>query len=225
MTPPHPDHPNLRIPDHPLLTMDVARLRDRDTPATAFRRIVAHAAGLLAYDACRDLPLRRTALHTPYEAAEGHVVDRPVTVVPILRAGLAMADGVLGLVPDARVGHVGITRDESTFEPRPYACRLPLHLAEDRVLIVDPMLATGGTAAHAAGLVKTGGGRDVMLLCLVAAPEGVRRMASTHPDVPVFAAALDRQLDPKRHIRPGIGDAGDRLYGTEDAPGPAGQTP
>ncbi len=208
-------HVHLTVLSHPLVAAKMARLRDRATPAPEFRALLREIAAFLAIEATKDLPLSGTLVDTPYERTRGETLAKPVVVVPILRAGLGLADGVLSLLPDARVGHVGLQRDERTFEPTPYYAKVPAEAKEGTVLLVDPMLATGGSAVHAVSLLMAKGCTDVRFLCVVAAPEGVRRMAAAHPDVRVVTAALDRRLDAKARIRPGLGDAGDRLFGTE----------
>ena len=204
----------LHVVDHPLLKRAVAVLRDRDTAPAAFRHALNDAALLLAAEATRDLAVESHEVHTPLEAATGHRLARPVVVVPVLRAGLGMLDGFTRLIPDARVGHLGMFRDERTLSPVNYYANVP-PVRGARVFVLDPMLATGGSAASAVAHLKERGADDLAVVCLVAAPEGVQRMESYHPDVPVWAAALDRELDENAYIRPGLGDAGDRIFGTE----------
>jgi len=204
----------IRVVDHPLVLRDLAVLRAADTPHTVFRKTLGEISSLLAYEALRDLEMRETEVQTPLEAAVGHVVAEDVVVVPILRAGLGMLDGVLRLVPDARVGHVGLYRDESTFEPVSYYVRLPERIDQARVIVLDPMLATGGSVVEAIRRLKAAGADRISVISLVAAPEGVRRLTEVYPGVPVVAAALDRELDENAYIRPGLGDAGDRVFGT-----------
>lgn len=204
----------LHVVDHPLLQRALTVLRDRATPSGAFRHAMNDAATLLAVEALRDLPLEEIDVETPLEATKGHRLGKPVVVVPVLRAGLGMLDGFTRLVPEARVGHLGMFRDERTLSPVSYYANVP-RVRGARVLVLDPMLATGGSAASAVAHLKERGADDLAVVCLVAAPEGVRRLASYHPDVPVYAAALDRELDEHAYIRPGLGDAGDRTFGTE----------
>ena len=204
----------LTVVDHPLLKRDLTILRRADTPHGVFRQKIQDAAAILAYEAMRGLPLRDIAVDTPLEQTAGHAVAVPVVVVPILRAGLGLVDGFVRYVPEARVGHLGMYRDEVTHQPVDYYSNLPEGLAEAHVFVVDPMLATGGSAAGAITFLKRHGARHVQMVCLVAAPEGVRRLADEHPDVPVLAATLDRELDANAFIRPGLGDAGDRIFGT-----------
>ncbi|HEC63425.1 MAG TPA: uracil phosphoribosyltransferase [Candidatus Acetothermia bacterium] len=204
----------LTIVDHPLIQAKLTRLRDRNTDRLQFRQILTELTALMVYEITRDFPLREVEVETPLEPARGVDLARPVVLVPILRAGIVMTEGVLSLIPTARIGHVGLYRDPATLKPVHYYLKLPANLADSLVIVVDPMLATGGSAAAAVELVKDKGGQDVRFLCLVAAPEGVRNFRAAHPNVPVYAAALDRELDEHGYIRPGLGDAGDRLFGT-----------
>ena len=204
----------IRVVDHPLVLRDLAVLRAADTSHTVFRKTLGEISSLLAYEAFRDLAMREIEVQTPLETAVGHEVAEDVVVVPILRAGLGMLDGVLRLVPNARVGHVGLYRDEATFEPISYYMRLPDRIAEARVIVLDPMLATGGSVVEAIRRLKAAGAVRISVISLVAAPEGVERLAQAWPDIPVVVAALDRELDGNAYIRPGLGDAGDRVFGT-----------
>jgi uracil phosphoribosyltransferase len=205
---------NLILVNHPLIQAKLTKLRDKRTDRLQFRQILEELTALMVYEITRDFPVRPVEVETPFERTQGVELARPVVLVPILRAGIVMLDGVLSLIPSARVGHIGLYRDPATLKPVQYFVKLPPNLSEALVIVVDPMLATGGSAAHAVRLVKERGGKDIRFLCLVAAPEGVRAMAQAHPDVPVYAAALDRELDPHGYIWPGLGDAGDRLFGT-----------
>lgn len=205
---------NLVLVQHPLIQAKLTKLRDKRTDRLQFRQILEELTALMVYEITRDFPVRAVEVETPFERTQGVELARPVVLVPILRAGIVMLDGVLSLIPSAYVGHIGIYRDPATLKPVQYFVKLPPNLAEALVIVVDPMLATGGSAVHAVQVVKERGGRDVRFLCLVAAPEGVRAMAQAHPDVLVYAAALDRELDSHGYIRPGLGDAGDRLFGT-----------
>ncbi len=205
---------NLVLVQHPLIQAKLTKLRDKRTDRLQFRQILEELTALMVYEITRDFPVRAVQVETPLERAQGVELARPVVLVPILRAGIVMLDGVLSLIPSAYVGHIGLYRDPDTLKPVQYFVKLPANLAEALAIVVDPMLATGGSAVHAVQVVKERGGRDIRFLCLVAAPEGVRAMAQAHPDVPVYAAALDRELDSHGYIRPGLGDAGDRLFGT-----------
>lgn len=207
--------PTITVIRHPLVQRDLAVLRAADTSHALFRKTLTEVSVLLAYEALRDLAVREIQVQTPLELAVGHVLADEVVVVPILRAGLGMLDGTLRLVPEARVGHMGLYRDEATFEPVSYYMRLPAGLDSARVVILDPMLATGGSVVEAVRRLKAAGARRLCVVSLVAAPEGVERLAAAYPDVPVVAAALDRALDENAYIRPGLGDAGDRVFGTD----------
>lgn len=200
--------------EHPLIQAKLTRLRDRRTDRLQFRQILEELTALMVYEITRNFPVRQVEVETPLERTVGVELARPVVLVPILRAGIVMLDGVLALIPSARVGHIGIYRDPTTLKPVEYYAKLPANLSDALVIVVDPMLATGGSAAHAVGIVKRRGAQDVRFLCLVASPEGLRVMHDAHPDVPVYAATLDRELDSHGYIRPGLGDAGDRLFGT-----------
>lgn len=209
-----PDHPNLLVHAHPLIEHKLGILRDVATPPPTFRRVLGEIAGLMTYESLRDLPTRTREVMTPIKACSAVELAAPVTIVPILRAGLGMTDGILRLVPEARVGHIGVQRNEETHQPVEYYEKLPSDIADGPVLVVDPMLATGGSATYAVQYLKRRGCGSIGFLCLVAAPEGVQRMAEDHPDVEVHAAALDEHLDENAYIVPGLGDAGDRVFGT-----------
>lgn len=208
-------HPNLRIIDHPLIQGKLTRARDVRTSHSDFRRLLNEIAGLMTYEISRDFVTRPVTIRTPLEDAPGVALARPVTLVPVLRAGIGMTDGILALLPEARVGHIGVYRDEKTLDPVAYYTKLPADIAEGPVLLVDPMLATGGSASYAVGELKKRGCGDIRLVCLVAAPEGVERMHRDHPEVIVHTASLDRGLDDRGFILPGLGDAGDRIFGTQ----------
>lgn len=205
---------SLHVVDHPLLRRDLTILRDRRTPHGRFRQTLSDAAAILAYEAMRDLALVEEEIETPMEAATGYRLRDEIVVVPVLRAGLGMVDGFVRFVPEARIGHLGMYRDEETLRPVDYFSRIPAQVREARVFLVDPMLATGGSADGAVAHLKAHGARAIRLVCLVAAPEGVRVIEERHPDVAIFTASLDRRLDERAFIRPGLGDAGDRIFGT-----------
>ena len=207
---------NLRVFDHPLIQHKLTIARDRRTPPGDFRRLLNEIAGLMTYEVSRRFDVRGVEVETPLERMEGRQLSRPVTLVPILRAGLSMTDGVMQLFPEARVGHIGIRRDEATHRPVFYYAKLPHDVRDGYSIVIDPMLATGGSACAAIRYLKEAGCRDIQMICLVAAPEGVRRVHDEHPDVMVHAASLDRELDGNAYIRPGLGDAGDRVFGTVD---------
>jgi uracil phosphoribosyltransferase len=204
----------LIVVQHPVLDDRLAVLRDATTPHGAFRLALHEASGILAIEATRDLPTVQRTLQTPLEDAEARRLEAPIIIVPVLRAGLGMVEGFLRLLADARVGHLGLQRDEDTLEPTGYFERLPPGMGEAFVFLLDPMLATGGSAVAALDRLKANGARRLRLICLVAAPEGVEAVRDAHPDVPIWTAALDRQLDDHGYIRPGLGDAGDRVFGT-----------
>jgi uracil phosphoribosyltransferase len=208
--------PNLTVVDHPLIRHKLGLLRSVDTPVKLFRELVDEISTLVAYEATRDLAEEPTDVQTPLEQMVGsRLAGGKLVIVPVLRAGLGMVEGVLRLLPSARVGHVGMARDEESLQPDEYYFKIPEHPEERRFLVVDPMLATGGSAAAAIDGLKRRGVRKITLMCLVAAPEGVRALLEAHPDVSIFAAALDRKLNELGYIVPGLGDAGDRLYGTK----------
>lgn len=209
------DFPNLRVLDHPLIRHKITRLRDRSTGTRDFKALVTELAVLMAYEATKDLPLEDVEVDTPLERTVGvRLAGKKLALVPILRAGLGMVDGIAHLLPHARVGHIGMYRDEGNLQPVDYYFKIPGGEEDRLFLVLDPMLATGGSAVQAMRALKNAGATRIRLLCLIAAPEGVRRMLDTHPDVPILAAALDRGLDESGFIRPGLGDAGDRLFGT-----------
>jgi uracil phosphoribosyltransferase len=206
--------PQLQVLDHPLIQSKLTRMRDKRTGNETFRRLLDELTALMIYEITRDYPLREKHLDTPLESTVGNVLDVPVVLVPILRAGTGMLGGVLNLIPMAKVGHIGLFRDPVTLQPVEYYCKLPPELPEAQIVLVDPMLATGGSAAAATDIIKREGGRRIQFLCLVAAPEGVAAYSTAHPDVPIYTAALDRALNDKGYILPGLGDAGDRIFGT-----------
>jgi uracil phosphoribosyltransferase len=207
-----PDRVN--VVHHPVLDDRLAVLRDVSTPHGAFRQALSEASAILAIEATRDLPTVERTIDTPLEPAEARRLEAQITIVPVLRAGLGMVDGFLRLLADARVGHLGMQRDEDTLEPTGYFERMPPGMGEAHVFLLDPMLATGGSAVAALDRLKANGARRLRLICLVAAPEGVEAVHDVHPDVAIWTAALDRQLDEHGYIRPGLGDAGDRVFGT-----------
>ena len=205
---------NLIIVEHPLLQDKIFRMRDKTTPPEKFRRLLKEIAALMTYEACRHFDTVEQRVETPLEFTTGFRLKREITVVPILRAGLGMIDGVLSIIPEARVGMLGLYRDEDTLEPVDYYINLPDGLEQMDVMLVDPMLATGGSARAAAQTLKKYGAKNLTMMALIAAPEGVRVMEKHHPDVKVYTAVLDRELNEKGYILPGLGDAGDRCFGT-----------
>jgi uracil phosphoribosyltransferase len=209
-----PRFPNLTVLDHPLIQHKLALLRDKRTPTKEFRALVSEIAMLMTYEVTRDLPTWPVDVETPLETARCRMVaGKKLTLVPILRAGLGMVDGISQLIPSARIGHIGLYRDHETLKPVSYYFKVPREAARDFFLL-DPMLATGGSAVAAVQQLKDAGATRIRLLCIVAAPEGVQDMLTAHPEVPVFTTALDRQLNEHGYILPGLGDAGDRIFGT-----------
>lgn len=209
------EFPNLTIIDHPLVLHKLTLLRDRRTPTKIFKELVDEIATLMAYEATKDLALERRDVDTPLERMSGHHISgKKLTLVPILRAGLGMVEGVLQLVPSARVGHIGLYRDHDTLAPVDYYFKIPGDAAERDFFVLDPMLATGGSAVAAVSSLKRSGATSIRFLCIVAAPEGVRKLQEAHPDVQIYTASLDRELNESGYILPGLGDAGDRLFGT-----------
>lgn len=206
---------NVFIFDHPLIQHKISLMRDKRTTTKEFRELVSEVSMLMAYEVTRDLPLKEIEIETPVAMARTKVLaGKKMALVPILRAGLGMVDGMLNLMPMAKVGHIGLYRDPKTLEPVEYYCKLPEDAVERDIVILDPMLATGGSASAAVSFIKERGIKSIKFMCLIAAPEGVRRLHADHPDVPIFCAALDEKLNDHAYIVPGLGDAGDRLFGT-----------
>ena len=207
---------NVFIMDHPLIQHKLSILRDEKTGSKQFRELVSEIAMLMCYESTRDLPLTEVEIKTPITTAKTKkLAGRKMAFVPILRAGLGMVDGMLELVPNAKVGHVGLYRDPETHEPVEYYCKLPADIDKRQIFVVDPMLATGGSAAAAIDFVKARGGKDIIFMCLIAAPEGIEALQKAHPDVDIFIAAKDEKLNENAYIVPGLGDAGDRIFGTK----------
>ena len=206
----------VHILDHPLLQHKLTILRDENTSVTEFRQIVSEIATLMCYEATRDLPLEDVEVQTPVaKAVVKRIAGKKLAIVPILRAGLGMVDGILTLIPGAKVGHIGLFRDPDTLEPVKYYCKMPSDIAERDVIILDPMLATGGSASAAIDFMKEYGVKNIKLMNILAAPEGIARIRKDHPDVPIYVAACDEKLNDHGYIIPGLGDAGDRLFGTK----------
>lgn len=199
--------------EHPLAQHLLLGLRDESTPPAVFRNLTKKLTAVLMLEATRDLPLRDSEVMTPLTKAHGGILARPLAVVPILRAGLGMLDAVVELFPDVRVGYIGLERDEATFQPSEYYAKMP-QLSDAMTYVLDPMLATGGSASAALGSVKASGAIEVRMVSIVAAPEGVKQLEEAHPDVAIFTAAVDRELNANAYIVPGLGDFGDRLFGT-----------
>ncbi len=211
---PAQEFPNVIIFDHPLIQHKLTYLRDVTTSHRPFRALLYQIAGLMVFEATRTLPTREVEVQTPLEKTTGRRLAGRATVIPILRAGLGMAEGVLEMMPEARVGHLGIYRDEKTLQPVAYLKRLPKDLDAGPCLLVDPMLATGGSAIAAIQTLRDAGATDLRMICLVASPEGIKRLTAAQPSLTIYAAAIDRGLNELGYILPGLGDAGDRLYGT-----------
>ena len=210
------DYKNVHILDHPLIRHKLAIIRDKNTHTKQFREIISELATLMAYESFKDVPTQEIEVETPLEVTKQTVVkENSIAIVPILRAGLGMVDGILSLFPAAKVGHIGLYRDEETFEPKEYYCKLPVGIEEKVVMIVDPMLATGGSACDAIAMLKKRGCTKIKLMSIIGAPEGVKKVAETHPDVEIYVSTLDRCLNENCYILPGLGDAGDRIFGTK----------
>ena len=212
---PQASFPNLTVLTHPLIVHKLSILRDRDTSTRDFKQLVSEIAMLMAYEVTKDLSTEPVEIETPLERTTGRQVSgKKLTLVPILRAGLGMVEGIAQLIPSARVGHIGLYRDHDTLRPVDYYFKIPSSEVERDFFVLDPMLATGGSGVAAVSALREAGARKIRFLCLVAAPEGVQRMLESHPSVPIYTAALDRQLNAQGYILPGLGDAGDRLFGT-----------
>lgn len=207
---------NVTIFDHPLILHKLSILRDKNTSSKDFRAIVSEIATLMCYEATRDLPTEEIEIETPIcKTKVKHIAGKKMAIVPILRAGLGMVEGISALVPSARIGHIGLYRDEETLTPVEYYCKLPKDIGERDVFVVDPMLATGGSGIDAVSQIKLRNPRSIKFMCIIAAPEGIEAFTNAHPDVPVYCAALDEKLNEKGYIVPGLGDAGDRIFGTK----------
>ncbi|EGK10736.1 uracil phosphoribosyltransferase [Kroppenstedtia eburnea] len=206
---------NVYVFDHPLIQHKVTYIRDKNTGTKEFRELVDEVAALMAYEITRDMPLQEVTVETPVSEAKCKVLaGKKLGLVPILRAGLGMVDGILRLIPAAKVGHIGLYRDPETLEPVQYYAKMPSDIGERELIVIDPMLATGGSAAEAIRRIKDMGAKNIKLMCLIAAPEGIERVRQDHGDVDIYVAAVDEKLDENSYIVPGLGDAGDRLYGT-----------
>ena len=206
----------VHVMDHPLIQHKLSLMRDQETGPKEFRELLNEISMLMAYEVTRDLPLKTVEIETPICRAQTKVIaGKKLAIVPILRAGLGMVDGVLNLVPSAKIGHIGLYRDPETHEPHEYYCKLPEPIDQRTILVVDPMLATGGSGADAITMIKQHGGKNIKFMCIIAAPEGLERLHKEHPDVQIYVGALDRQLNENAYICPGLGDAGDRIFGTK----------
>ena len=206
----------LHVLSHPLIQHKLSIMRDKTTSVKEFRELASEVAMLMCYEATRDLPVELVDVETPIATAKvNKLAGKKMAVVPILRAGLGMVDGIIKLVPSVKVGHIGLYRDPQTLEPVKYYCKMPKDIAERDVLITDPMLATGGSATAAISFIKEYGCRSIKLMCILAAPEGIKRIREDHPDVDIYVAAVDEKLNDHGYIVPGLGDAGDRIFGTK----------
>lgn len=207
---------NVTIFDHPLIQHKISILRDKRTGTNEFRALIEEIAMLMGYEALRDLPLKDVKIETPIETCMTPMIaGKKLAVVPILRAGLGMVNGILALVPSAKVGHIGLYRDEITHEPHEYYCKLPSPIEQRTIVVTDPMLATGGSAVAAVDFIKQYGGRNIKFMAIIAAPEGLERLHKAHPDIQIYVGHLDRELNENAYICPGLGDAGDRIFGTK----------
>ncbi len=207
---------NVFCTEHPLIQHKVSRLRNIETGSKEFRELVSEISRLVGYEATRDLKLEDHQINTPIGPTVGKkIAGKNLTIIPILRAGLGMVDGMLDLVPTAKVGHIGLYRDPETLEPVEYYCKLPKDIAKRELFVLDPMLATGGSAVAAIQFIKDRGGRNIKFLCIIAAPEGIKKLQDAHPDVTIYVACLDERLNEHGYIVPGLGDAGDRMFGTK----------
>ena len=210
------ENKNITICDHPLIKHKITMLRNKNPGTNEFRTIVEELAMLIGYEALRELDLEYIEVETPIETATCPIIaGKKQAIIPILRAGLGLVNGLLKLMPTAKIGHIGLYRDEETFEPKEYYCKLPSAIDQRKVFVVDPMLATGGSAIAAIDFIKKYGGNDITFICVIAAPEGLDKLAAAHPDVKIFVGNLDRTLNDKAYIVPGLGDAGDRIFGTK----------
>ena len=205
----------LKVLHHPLITHKLTQMRQKDTGTKDFRQNLDEIAGLMAYEITRDVPTRKVEIVTPVAACVSEEMAKEIVLVPILRAGLGMVNGIRNLVPTAKVGHIGLYRDEETLEPHEYFAKFPSNLPDSVVMVLDPMLATGGSASAVIDMIKKRGATVIKLICLVGAPEGVKRIEEDHPDVDIYLAALDEKLNEHGYIVPGLGDAGDRIFGTK----------
>ena len=207
---------NVFIMDHPLIQHKISMLRNKNTGTNEFRKLIEEIAVLMGYEALRDLPLEDVEIETPIEKCKSPMIaGKKLAVVPVLRAGLGMVNGLTALVPTAKIGHIGLYRDEETHEPHEYYCKLPDPIEERLIVVTDPMLATGGSAIAAVDFIKQHGGKNIKFLCIIAAPEGVKRLQEAHPEIQIYVGHLDRELNEAAYICPGLGDAGDRIFGTK----------
>jgi len=208
------NYKNFLLLEHPLIKKDITILRNKNTNCEIFRSAVSRISNIIAVGMCENLKLKNIEVETPLEKTVGYIIANEIVIVPVLRAGLGMVTGFLQVIPDAKVGHIGLERDEKTLNPKEYYYKTPDKLSEHKVFLVDPMLATGGSASAAISFLRKRGAQNISFACLVAAPEGIKKLGKDHPDVIIYGAALDRKLNEKGYILPGLGDAGDRTFGT-----------
>lgn len=207
---------NVIIFDHPLIQHKISVLRDKSTGTSEFRKLVEEIAMLMGYDALRDLPLKNVKIDTPIETTMSPMIaGKKIAIVPVLRAGLGMVNGILALVPSAKVGHIGLYRDHETLQPHEYYCKLPENIENRTIIVLDPMLATGGSACAAVDFIKQRGGTNIKFMAIIAAPEGLKKLTTNHQDITVYCGHLDEKLNSNGYICPGLGDAGDRIFGTK----------
>ncbi|OON86064.1 uracil phosphoribosyltransferase [Oribacterium sp. C9] len=207
---------NVTVLDHPLLTHKISLLREKSTGTNEFRQLVEEIAMLMGFEALHDLPTKYVEIDTPIERASVKMLaGRKLAIVPILRAGLGMVSGLTALVPSAKIGHIGMYRDETTHQPVEYFCKLPNPIEERQIVVCDPMLATGGSAVDAISQIKRHGGKKIKFICIIAAPEGIKKLVAAHPDIQIYVGNVDRCLNDNAYICPGLGDAGDRIFGTK----------
>lgn len=207
---------NYVIMDHPLIKHKISMIRDERTGTNEFRKLVEEIAMLMGYEALRDLPVQEVEVKTPIETCMTPMIaGKKLAIVPILRAGLGMVSGITALVPSAKIGHIGLYRDPDTHEPHEYYCKLPEPIDQRTIVVVDPMLATGGSAVDAIDQIKKHGGKNIKFMCIIAAPEGLQKLSAKHPDIQIYVGQLDRCLNEHAYICPGLGDAGDRIFGTK----------
>ncbi|MEX0780253.1 MAG: uracil phosphoribosyltransferase [Balneolales bacterium] len=210
-----PELKNVTLVDHPVVARDLTTLRDKNTTTANFRAALERISIILAYHSLKGLPLKDIPVTTPIQTTTGFELDTDIIVVPILRAGLGLVDAILGFIPEAKVGHLGMYRDEKTHKPVDYYSKIPNGIETDSVLLVDPMLATGGSACDSIAYLKSKGAKHIRFMCLISAPEGIKRVQKEHPDIPIITAGIDERLNEDAFIVPGLGDAGDRIFGTD----------
>ncbi|NIA11967.1 MAG: uracil phosphoribosyltransferase [Nitrospiraceae bacterium] len=206
---------NVHLIQHPLIQHKLTLMRDRTTSTKEFRELVKEVSALMVYEISRNMSLKETDIETPIEKTKGKLLKDEVAIIPILRAGITMADGIIDLIPTAKVGHVGLYRDPDTLEPVEYYCKLPKHVERYKVFLVDPMLATGGSAVKAIQVIKEKGAKNISFVCLISAPEGLDRLSKAFPEISIYTISIDKYLNSHGYIVPGLGDAGDRLFGTK----------